>query len=110
MNIPDAHVSNTSFAEGQQTDIGIIEFKRLLIDLLEKRPYISIRYRLIGHLWNNGFYALKEVFEEYVIFVEPERQTEIRVQIKNIMQIELDGSFQAYRPNFHYTITLTMDK
>jgi hypothetical protein len=110
MIVPDTNVSNGSFAEGQQTDIGIIEFKRLLIDLAEKRPDISIRYRQIGHLWNNGFYALKKVLEEDVIFVEPERQMEIRVPIKNIMQIELDGSFQTYRPNFHYTITLSVDR
>jgi hypothetical protein len=110
MIVPDINVSYGSFAEGQKADIGIVEFKRLLTDLTEKRPGISIRYRLIGHLWNNGFYALKKVLEDDVIFVEPERQTEIREQIKNIMQIELDGSFQTYRPNFHYTITLAMDK
>jgi hypothetical protein len=104
------NTSSVGFAEGPKTDIDFLELKRLLTDILEKRPEISIRYRLIGHLWNNNFFAIKTLVDDDVIFVELSLQKNIRVRIQDIIQIELDGSFQAYRPNFHYTISPAIDK
>lgn len=104
MILSNQHTTDASFTDGARTELDVVEFKRLLTDIFEKRPDISIRYRLIGNLWSNAFFPIRKMSEEEVFFFDSARQSLIRVFVRDIMQIELDSSFQNYRPNLHYTI------
>jgi hypothetical protein len=58
-------------------------------------------------MWQTNFVTLKEVIEEEVIFSDAKGLTTMRVHLHDLMQIELESSFQMYRPYMHYTIKLT---
>jgi hypothetical protein len=85
----------------------ILEFKRLLIELKEKRPDICIRYRLIGEMWMDNFTKIRSVVGNS-LFVEYERiGMTIHVQnIGNVIQFEIDQNFQQYVAHFHYEVVL----
>jgi hypothetical protein len=102
----DTQISNTSFTDGGLPDLDIVELRRLLVDLCEKRPDILVRYRLIGHMWLPNFVTVTQVTEEEVIFSDAKGLITKRVHLQDLMQIELEGSFQMYRPYTHYTIRL----
>jgi hypothetical protein len=86
--------------------ISVLELKRLLIDLKEKRPDICIRYRLIGELWVTSFRRVVSVADSGASFNdEVHNKLFFLRDISNIMQFELDNRFQDYQPFFHYNVT-----
>jgi hypothetical protein len=101
----DTQTSNPSFTDGCP-DLDIVELKRLLINLCEKRPDILVRYRLIGQMWQTNFVTIKQVIDDEVIFSDAKGLITKRVHLHDLMQIELEGSFQMYRPYTHYSIRL----
>lgn len=105
---PDSTSSNISFTDGSKQNIDIVELRRLLTDILDKRPDIAVRYRLIGQLWQNSFFPVRRLTDKEVIFLNIGQQVFTKVLISDITQIEIDGSFQGYRPNFHYTVKVAL--
>jgi hypothetical protein len=102
----DTQISDTSFTDRPLPDLDIVELKRLLVELCEKRPDISVRYRLIGQMWQTNFVTIKQVTEEEIVFSDTKDLITKRVYLHDLMQIELEDSFQMYRPYTHYTIRL----
>ena len=42
----------------------MLELKRLLVDLKEKRPDICVRYRLLGEMWGVNFMRVIHITEK----------------------------------------------
>jgi hypothetical protein len=85
--------------------ISTLELKRLLHDLNDKQPYTCIRVRLIGQLWQQSFMQVAAVYEDGVLL---HNDTDGRflniVKLSQIMQFEIDHSFQNFFPHNHYDV------
>ncbi len=88
--------------------VSIIELKRLLFELMDKRPDISIRFRLMGQMWKPSFLHVMTLPESGgVLFFDETTQMVTRVSsIQNIIQFEIDNNFQVYNAHFHYDVVL----
>jgi hypothetical protein len=91
--------------ESAQTLISVVELKRLLVSLKEKRPDVLVRYRLLGEMWTQSFRPIVFVSERGAIFLDVESNKLILISdLSNIMQFEIDERFQGYQPYFHYEV------
>jgi hypothetical protein len=87
------------------TTVSILELKRLLIELAEHSNNVCIRFRLIGELWQARYYKVLRVTDNGVALIdEPANKLVFISNLSNVMQFELDGTFQIYQPNYHYSV------
>jgi hypothetical protein len=85
--------------------VSVLELKRLLVELCDKRPDICIRFRLLGEMWFQHFMRIVLVTEEGVILNNEVSNKLFRVRdLANVMQFEIDRRFQNFRPHYHYDI------
>lgn len=85
--------------------VSVIELKRLLIDLSDKRPDICIRFRLLGEMWFPHFMRIILVTDRGVVLNNEVSNKLVRVyDLGNVMQFEIDRTFQNFKPLFHYSI------
>jgi hypothetical protein len=88
-----------------QNSISVIELKRLLIELMEKRSDIGIRFRFIGEMWSINFSRIVTVTERGALFRNEVSQKFVAVSdLTAIIQFEIDTRFQNYKPFFHYDV------
>lgn len=88
-----------------KNQIPILEFKRLLHQLRDLRPDIGIRIRLMGEMWQTSHHHILQVTEKGVALHEEEtKRLVIVADLGQVMQFELDQSFQHYEPHFHYSV------
>lgn len=87
----------------------MLELKRLMVDLSEKRPDICIRFRLLGELWEVNFLRVMRVNEKGVVLLD-ETQGLVSISDLNfVMQFEIDKPFQGFQPYYHYEVTPVFD-
>src|SRR5438045_3003747 len=88
-----------------QNLISVLELKRLLIDLKDKRPDICIRFRLLGEMWLINFMRIVLVSEKGVVLSDDTTNDLFTIpDLSNIMQFEIDNRFQNFQPHFHYEV------
>jgi hypothetical protein len=83
------------------------ELKFLLRDLRDKSPGTCIRLRLIGQLWNESFMNIRAITDKGVVFENCREASNEKISISdltNIIQFELENSFENYQPHFHYSV------
>jgi hypothetical protein len=86
--------------------ISVVELKRLLVDLKEKKPDIGVRFRLLGHLWSRNFCRIIAVTENGVtVNEEPDNKICTIPHLGNIIQFELDSAFTNFQPFNHYDVS-----
>jgi hypothetical protein len=91
--------------ERAQTLISVADFKGLLTNLKDRRPDICIRFRSLGEMWSNNFLSVYAVTERGVLLCDELNRRIIAVyDLNNIMQFELDRSFQGFQPFYHYDV------
>ena len=85
--------------------VSVLELKRLLVELKDKRPDISIRYRLLGEMWAQHFMRILRITEKGVMLNdEASNKLVIITDLANIMQFEVDNRFQNFQPFYHYEV------
>jgi hypothetical protein len=90
------------------TAVNLLELKRLLVELAEHRVNVSIRVRILGEMWQENHSRVMRVTDKGVALLDESVNKLLFIQdLNNIMQFELDGQFQHYKPNYHYTVKLT---
>ncbi len=88
-----------------KTLISVLELRRLMVDLAEKRPDICIRFRLLGELGSVNFLRVVRTTEKGAVFFD-EAQGLVSISDLNfIMQAEIDKPFQGSQPYYHYEVT-----
>ncbi len=87
-----------------KTLISVIELRRLMVDLLEKRPDIFIRFRLLGELWHVYFMRVMTVTDKGALLFDENNNLVSISDLNFIMQFEIDKSFQGFQPYFHYEV------
>jgi hypothetical protein len=85
--------------------VSVVELRRLLVELAEKRPGICIRYRLMGELWARDFLEIAAITDKGVL-LRDESGTKLTVisNLSDLIQFELDEPYQTYRPYNHYDV------
>jgi hypothetical protein len=90
------------------TEVNVLALKRLLVELAEHRVNVCIRVRILGELWQANHSRVLRVTDNGVALLDESINKLLFIQdLNNIMQFELDGQFQHYKPNYHYTVKLT---
>jgi len=85
--------------------ISPLELKRLLLEIMEKRPDICFRYRLLGEMWSPNFLRILYVGEHSAMFNDERFGKLISLSdLSAIMQFEIDAPFQGFQPYFHYHV------
>jgi hypothetical protein len=86
--------------------ISVIELKRLLVDLKDKRPDIGVRFRIVGDLWDKNFASIVLVTDRGVILNDESNDRICTIpDLKNVIQFEIDGPFQNFQPFNHYDVS-----
>ena len=88
----------------------MLELKRLLVDLSEKRPDICVRFRLLGELWGNNFLRVTRVHEKGAVLLDDSLGLVSISDLNFVMQFEIDKPFQGFQPYFHYEVTPVFDE
>jgi hypothetical protein len=85
--------------------VTVLELKRLLIDLKTYQPNTCIRLRLLGEMWFPKFMNVVLITDKGIV-LNDETSTKLRVisSLTSIMQFEIDQSYQAFQPHFHYDV------
>ena len=87
-------------------EISISELKQLLTFMSENPGIVSIRYRLVGEMWQQNFLRVVRLTDNE-IHLQDDQTTTRKICVRDlsmIMQFELDGSWQTFQPNFHYGV------
>jgi hypothetical protein len=89
----------------ETAEVTTLELRRLLIELRDKRPDICIRFRLLGEMWFQQFTRIIVVTETGVI-LNNEVSNRLRKvnDLLNVMQFEIDHTFQNFKPHYHYSV------
>ncbi len=88
-----------------KTLISVLELRRLMVDLSEKRPDICIRFRLLGELWNINFLKVIRIGEKGAILLDDSMGLVSVSDLNFVMQFEIDKPFQGFQPYYHYEVT-----
>lgn len=76
-----------------------------MVDLLEKRPDICIRFRLLGELWHINFFQVIRVAGRGAILFDDAHGLVSLSDLNFVMQFEIDRPFQGFQPYYHYEVT-----
>jgi hypothetical protein len=99
-----------NISETAKSLISVLELKRLLVDLKQKRPDICFRYRLLGEMWMTNAMRVISVTEKGVLLNdEPTNKLLTISDLSLIMQFEIDAPFQGFQPHFHYHVKAMSD-
>lgn len=91
-----------------KSTVSVLEFRRLLHEIKDRRGEVCVRYRLIGKMWEPFFLTVVALTENGATFVDPGKETSSSVDdLSKIIQFEFDKSFMGYQPLFHYELTIT---
>ena len=88
-----------------KTLISVLELKRLMVDLYEKRPDICIRFRLLGELWAVHFMRCMRMTEKGAVLLDDSQGLVSISDLNFVMQFEIDKPFQGFQPYYHYEVT-----
>ena len=82
------------------------ELRNLLRELCQKSPGTGIRFRLLGKMWNESFAHVRIVTDHGVVFEISSVQNQLASisDLTNVIQFELENSFEHYKPHFHYSV------
>jgi hypothetical protein len=96
--------------ERAPTLISVVNFKRLLINLRDRRPDICIRYRMLGEMWCGSFMSIFFITQKGVVLTDELNHKLIAIHdLSNVMQFEIDHTFQGYQPYYHYEVQPLLD-
>jgi hypothetical protein len=92
-------------SDNTHTLISVLELRRLLIDLKQKRPDICFRYRLLGEMWVVNAMRVLSVTEKGVLLNDEQNNRLVPLNdLSLVMQFEIDAPFQGFQPHFHYHV------
>jgi hypothetical protein len=88
-----------------KSTVSVLEFRRLLHEIKDRRPELCIRFRLMGQLWEPFFMNVLILTEQGGVFGESSRgSTKSLDDLSKVIQFELDKSFHGYQAHFHYEV------
>jgi hypothetical protein len=100
-------MNNTTQLLNTPDTISVIELKRLLQEIKDRRPDICVRFRFLGQMWQDHFLRIFVVTENGAVLIdEANNKTEIISNLSDLVQFELDARFHNFHPYYHYNVQL----
>jgi hypothetical protein len=94
-----------ALVEKNKTLVSVLELKRLLVELRDKRPDICFRYRIVGEMWKGNFMRILQVNENGIALNDELGNKLVFIaDLALIMQFEIDAKFQMFEPHCHYDV------
>ena len=88
------------------TLVSVLELRRLLVEIKEKRADIGVRFRLIGEMWQKVHYHVAGITDKGAVLNDEHANKLIFINdLMQVMQFEIDQRFQQYQPHYHYEVT-----
>lgn len=104
---PDNLQRSNTYPMNSGNQVVVLELKRLLFDIVDSRAEVSIRFRLIGEMWQTNHHRIVAMMGPGVVLENDADATPIILSdISSVMQFELDRRFRQYQPHCHYTVIL----
>ena len=83
----------------------MLELRRLLFEIKDLRPDICVRFRFMGEMWQTHFHRVIKLTEKGVVLNDEKSNKLVFVQdLNQVMQFEMDQTFQKFQPHHHYTV------
>jgi hypothetical protein len=90
--------------------IQILELRRLLHELKDQQANTCIRFRLVGEMWQQNFLKILKVTEFGVVLMDERSHQKITiVDLRQVVQFEIDARYQSFHPHNHYAIETTVN-
>src|SRR5688572_11387176 len=84
------------------------ELRRLLIRITYSQAKTSVRFRLMGQMWQTYFMPVLIVTEKGVVLhSEIDNQSVVIKDLNEVMAFEFEEQLYHYEPNFHYHVEPT---
>jgi hypothetical protein len=94
-----------------QTSVSTLHFRKLLYDIRDHQPDVSIRLRHLGKMWMTNFSVLVKITDKGAIFADRSTGEFTYVtDLDNIVQFEIDSRCKEFHPHFHYELKPTADE
>lgn len=77
----------------------------MLESLVEERPDISVRFRLLGEMWIPGFVKPVKLTPKGAILYDDRSGLVSISDLSFVMQFEVDRRFQRFQPFYHYEVS-----
>jgi hypothetical protein len=88
--------------------LSVQDLKHLLSEILDQRPDISIRYRLMGEMWNTSFMRIVFTTDSGAFFRDDKHNRLVHLsKLNSIIQFELNNRFRDFLAHVHYDIIPT---
>jgi hypothetical protein len=85
--------------------VSTLSFRRLLHEIRDNQPDVSVRLRHLGKMWMTNFSVLVKVTDKGAIFADRATGEFTYVaDLNSIVQFEIDSRFREYHPHFHYEL------
>ena len=86
--------------------ISVVELKGLLHSIADARPDICVRMRVLGEMWDQNFLAIESITDRGVLLKDTLTGKSILFRnLNDVIQFELETSFQSYDAFFHYWVS-----
>src|SRR5687767_3248671 len=87
--------------------ISVLEFRRLLHEMKDRQAEMTIRFRVMGQMWEPFFMSVGALSENGATFIDGTRGGVRHFDdLAQIIQFEVDRSFMGYQPHFHYEVKM----
>jgi hypothetical protein len=81
------------------------DFTRLLYELRDHKPKVSVRFKKLGHKWSANFMQVVDLRGSGAAFYDLALGEFAYVpHLSDIIQFEIDVRLMDYEPHFHYEI------
>jgi hypothetical protein len=86
--------------------VPVLELRRLLTQIKDRRPDICVRFRRIGEMWQPNMMRVVTVTDTRVMVNDEQNNRLISIAFSTIMQFEIDDRLYDYDRHFHYHVKL----
>ena len=89
----------------EKNEVPVLELRRLLHEVKDLAPHICVRFRLIGKMWQPAHMRVLHVTDDGVALQDEVSKKLVIIQdLSQVMQFELDQTYQQYQPHLHYSV------
>jgi hypothetical protein len=83
----------------------VIELRRLLHDIRDRRSDVRVRMRLLGKMWCESFLSVDSFDDEGVVLFDSLQGKYLHIhRLADVIQFELECSFFGYHAHYHYDV------
>lgn len=85
--------------------VSVLLLKKLLYELDDIQSHTCVKVRLLGQRWQQSFMSVVNICDDGVLLYDHSNGAFLHIsEVDDIIQFEIDQSFQIFEPHFHYYV------